>query len=47
MMKVNEYDYFNNLANWSFNDIKYVSENYTDWIYENEINKHSNNEYTS
>ena len=41
-MKVNEYDYYSNLANWSFNDIKYVSENYTDWIYENEIKKHSN-----
>ena len=41
-MKENEYEYYNNLANWSFKDINYVSENYTDWIYEDEINKHSN-----
>ena len=38
-MKVNEYDYYNKITNWSFNDINYVSENYTDWIYENEIKK--------
>ena len=41
-MKVNEYDYYNKISNWSFNDINYVSENYTDWIYENEIKKYSN-----
>ena len=41
-MKVNEYEYYNNLANWSFYDIDYISENYTNWIYEDEITKHSN-----
>ena len=41
-MKVNEYEYYNKLANWSFTNINYVSENYTDWIYENEIKKYSN-----
>ena len=25
-MKTNEYDYYNNLANWSFEDIDYISE---------------------
>lgn len=40
-MKVNEYEYYNNLANWSFDDINYISENYTNWIYEDEIIKHS------
>lgn len=41
-MKVNEYEYYNNLANWSFDDINYISENYTNWIYEDEIAKYSN-----
>ena len=41
-MKINEYDYYNNLANWSFNNIKYSVENFTDWIYEDEIKKYSN-----
>lgn len=41
-MKVNEYDYYNNLANWSFEDIKCTVENFTNWIYEDEIKKHSN-----
>ena len=41
-MKVNEYEYYNNLANWSFDDIDYISENYTNWIYEDEIVKHTN-----
>lgn len=41
-MKLNEYEYYNNLANWSFEDIDYISENYTNWIYEDEIIKHSN-----
>ena len=40
-MKVNEYEYYNNLANWSFDDIDYISENYTNWIYEDEIVKHA------
>lgn len=41
-MKINEYDYYNNLANWSFDNINYISENFTNWIYEDEIVKHSN-----
>lgn len=41
-MKTNEYDYYNELANWSFEDINYTSELFTNWIYENEINKHAN-----
>ena len=28
-MKINEYEYYNNLANWSFKDINYVSEKVT------------------
>lgn len=39
-MKTNEYDYYNNLANWSFEDIKYETESFTNWIYEDEIKKH-------
>lgn len=41
-MKTNEYKYYNNIANWSFNDIKVKSENFTNWIYEDEIKKHIN-----
>ena len=41
-MKANEYEYYNNRANWSFNDIKYSVENFTNWIYEDEIAKRSN-----
>ena len=26
-MKINEYEYYNNLANWSFDDINYEAEN--------------------
>ena len=40
-MKTTEYDYYNNLANWSFDNINFVVENYTNWIYEDEIKKHS------
>lgn len=39
---MNEYDYYNNLANWSFEDINYTSEVFTDWIYEDEIAKRTN-----
>lgn len=35
-----EYEYYNDLANWSFDDIRYISENYTNWVYEDEIRKH-------
>ena len=41
-MKIKEHEYYSNIGNWSFNDIEYVSENYTNWIYEDEITKHSN-----
>ena len=39
-MKINEYDYYNKLANWSFDDISYISEVFTNWIYEDEIKKY-------
>lgn len=39
-MKTNEYEYYNSLANWSFDDINYVSENFTNWVYEDEIKKY-------
>lgn len=41
-MKVNEHDYYNQLANWSFDEIEFVEENYTNWVYEEEIKKHTN-----
>lgn len=41
-MKTNEHDYYSELANWSFEDIDYTSEVFTDWIYEDEIKKHVN-----
>ena len=41
-MKINQYEYYNKIANWSFDDINYDVENFTNWIYEEEIKKHSN-----
>jgi len=41
-MKTNEHDYYSELANWSFEDIDYTSEVFTDWIYEDEIKKRVN-----
>ena len=41
-MKNNEYDYYNDLANWSFDDIKYTQEEKTKWNYEEEIRKSVN-----
>ena len=41
-MKTNEHDYYSELANWSFEDIDYTSEVFTDWIYEDEIKNHVN-----
>ena len=41
-MKINEHEYYSEIANWSFEDIKYVTENHTDWIYEEEVKKHVN-----
>ena len=42
-MKMNEYDYYNSLANWSFDDIECDCEYFTNWIYEDKIRKHTNN----
>lgn len=41
-MKTNEHDYYSKLANWSFEDIDYTSEVFTNWIYEDEIKKYVN-----
>lgn len=41
-MKINEYDYYNKLANWSFEDINFTSDVYTNWNYEDEIKRHTN-----
>lgn len=41
-MKTNEYEYYSKLANWSFEDINYSSESYTNWIYEEEIKRLTN-----
>lgn len=41
-MKTNEHDYYSDLANWSFEDINYTSEVFTNWIYEKEIKKRTN-----
>lgn len=38
-MKISEHDYYNSLANWSFEDINYTSEIFTNWNYEDEIKK--------
>ena len=41
-MKINEHDFYSKIANWSFEDIDYTSEVFTDWIYEDEIKKQVN-----
>lgn len=41
-MKTNEHDYYSELANWSFEDINYSSEVFTNWIYEEEIKRLAN-----
>ena len=41
-MKINEYEYYSGLANWSFEDIKYKSESLTNWFFEEEIKKYAN-----
>lgn len=38
-MKINEHDFYSEIANWSFEDIDYASEVITNWIYEDEIKK--------
>ena len=39
-MKTSEHDYYNELANWSFTDIKCVIENFTNWVYEDKVEKY-------
>ena len=41
-MKINEYNYYNKLANWSFNNINRIEEIFTNWIYEEKIQEHTN-----
>lgn len=41
-MNKKEYNFYNNIANWSFDDINYISEIYTKWIFEDEIKKRIN-----
>ena len=41
-MNKKEYNFYNNIANWSFDDINYTSEIYTKWIFEDEIKKRIN-----
>lgn len=41
-MKTNEHDYYSKLANWSFTNINYTSEVFTNWIYEEEVAKRIN-----
>lgn len=41
-MQKNEYDYYSDLANWSFDDIDYTIEVFTNWDYEEEIKKRVN-----
>lgn len=41
-MKKNEHNYYSDLANWSFEDIDYISEVFTNWNYEEEIKKRLN-----
>lgn len=38
-MKVKEYDYYDEIANWSFDHIDYVEENFTIWNYEEIVKK--------
>ena len=38
-MKTKEYDYYDSLANWSFEHINYETISYTNWNYEEEIKK--------
>lgn len=38
-MELKEYDHYNEMANWSFDHIKYEVEEFTTWNYENEIAK--------
>lgn len=41
-MNSKEYDYYNELANWSFDNINCTEEILTNWSYEEEIKKHIN-----
>ena len=39
-MENKEYEYYNKIKNWTFDDINYETENYTLWDYIEEIKKH-------
>jgi len=39
---MNELDYYDKLANWSFDNINYISETFTNWNYEEQIKKYTN-----
>ena len=41
-MRIEENDYYNRLSNWSFDDINYTEEIFTNWIYEEKIKEHIN-----
>lgn len=43
-MKTNEYEFYNDLANWSFDEINYETELFTNWDYEEQIKKHISEE---
>ncbi len=40
--RTNEHNYYNKLANWSFEDINCTTEIFTNWIYEEEVAKRIN-----
>ena len=41
-MNTNEYDYYNKLANWSFEEINYTKEIFTNWNYEEKVKEYIN-----
>lgn len=43
-MKENELNFYNEIGNWDFSQIKYVSENFTDWDYLNVIKENLTSE---
>ncbi len=41
-MKINEYDYYDRLSNWYFDNINCTEETLTNWVYEEKIKEHIN-----
>ena len=41
-MKKSEFEYYDEIGNWDFSDIKYKTERHTNWDYFEEIKKHTN-----